>query len=351
MITEFLSFAEGPLLWIVFILFGAGLFLRTVFFVLSIIRRRPPLGPHPAFNARPILMLRLLLPFHNAVLKKPFYSLLRYAFHICLFVVPIWFSSHIILWEESRFEWYWTPIPNQWADAITLILLGICCYFLLRRIIFNNIRQNTAIGDYLFTTLTAFPFLTGYFLTHGNLDHIDFFKTYMWYFHVLSAEAMLVMIVFLFCRTRLTVEKCIGCAACEINCPTGTLETKDIQHQRVFSYSHYQCICCGTCVGVCPENAAELKHEVSFAHIFRIFAKRPIRTVELAMCDTCGMPIGPLPQMQKLQEVVTASDVEIETLNYCNRCKKTTVQKSHLFPNTWQLPAPPANSRATSAST
>ena len=337
--TDFLAFAEGPLLWIAFILFGAGLLLRTVFFVLSIIRRRPSLKPHSALNAGPLLILRLLVPFHNAVLKKPFYSLLRYAFHICLFVVPIWFSSHIILWEESRFEWYWTPIPDQWADTMTLMLLGICCYFLLRKILFGKIRKTTSIGDYLFIILTALPFLTGYFLTHGNLDHIDFFKTYMWYFHVLSAEAMLVMIVFLFCRTRLIAEKCIGCAACEINCPTGTLETTDIQDQRVFTYSHYQCICCGTCVGVCPENAAELRHEVNFAHIFRIFAKRPIRTVELAVCESCGQLIGPVPQMRKLQEVMAASDVEVETLNCCSRCKKTTAHKSYLFPDTWQLSA------------
>ena len=308
MITDFLSFTEGPLLWIVFVLFGAGLLLRTFFFVLNIIRRRPSLERHSVFNAGPLLILRLLLPFHNAVLKKPFYSLLRYAFHICLFVVPIWFSSHIILWEESRFEWYWTPIPDQWADAMTLILLGICCYFLLRKILFGKIRKNTGIGDYLFIILTALPFLTGYFYTHGSLDHIPFFETYMWYFHVLSAEAMLVMIVFLFLRTRLTAHRCIGCAACEINCPTGTLETLDNERQRVFSYSHYQCIWCGTCVGVCPENAAELRHEVNFAHLFRIFAKRPIRTVELAVCESCGRPIGPVPQMQKLQEMMAASD-------------------------------------------
>jgi len=338
-ITDFLAFAEGPLLWIVFVLFGTGLLLRTAFFVLSIIRRRPSLDRHIVFNARPFLILRLLLPFHNAVLKKPFYSLLRYGFHVCLFVVPIWFSGHVGLWEESRFEWYWTPIPDEWADAMTLILLGTCSYFLLRRIIFSKIRQNASSRDYVFIILTALPFLTGYFYTHGSLDHIPFFETYMWYFHVLSAEAMLLMIVILFLRTRLTADRCIGCAACEIICPTGTLETTDIQRQRVFTYSHYQCICCGTCVAVCPENASELRHEVNFAHIYRIFAKLPIRTVELAICESCGMPIGPLPQMQKLQEVVSASDIETATLNCCSRCKKITAQKSHLFPDSWQLPA------------
>lgn len=339
MITDFLAFAEGPLLWIVFVLFGTGLLLRTFFFGLCIIRRRPSLNRHPAFNARPFLILRLLLPFHNAFLKKPLYSLLRYVFHICLFVVPIWLAGHISLWEGSRFEWYWTPLPDDWADTMTLIVLAACCYFLLRRIILGIMRENVSIRDYLFIILTALPFLTGYFYTHGSLDHISFFETYMWYFHVLSAEAMLLMIVFMFLGTRLTADQCIGCAACEINCPTGTLETNDIQRQRVFTYSHYQCICCGTCVGVCPENAAELRHEINFAHIYRVFAKRQIRTVALAICDSCGMPIGPLPQIQKLQEVAAASDAEIETLNCCDHCKKTTARKSHLFPDAWQLPA------------
>jgi hypothetical protein len=135
-ITDFLAFAEGPLLWIVFVLFGTGLLLRTVFFGLCIIRRRPSLNRHPAFNARPFLILRLLLPFHNAFLKKPLYSLLRYVFHICLFVVPIWLAGHISLWEGSRFEWYWTPrqpaaiffcAESFWASCAKTSLSGITC--------------------------------------------------------------------------------------------------------------------------------------------------------------------------------------------------------------------------------
>ena len=339
MITEFLAFAEGPLLWIVFILFGAGLILRTAFFVLSMVRRRPTFDRRSIFEAGPILMARLLLPFHRAFVGKPFYTLLRYGFHVCLFVVPIWLAGHVSLWEESRFEWFWTPLPDDWADTMTLIVLAACSYFLVRRIILGITRKGASIIDCLFIILTALPFLTGYFYTHGSLDHIPFFETYMWYFHVLSAEAMLLMIVFLFLRTRLTAGQCIGCAACEINCPTGTLETTDTAEHRVFTYSHYQCICCGTCVAVCPENAAELRHEINFAHIYRIFTKRPIQAVELEACESCGALIAPQPQMQKLQALVAAGDVEVETLNCCSRCKKIAAQQSHLFPDAWQLPA------------
>ena len=339
MIAEFLSFAEGPLLWIVFILFGTGLFLRTVFFVLNIIRRRPTFERHPFYDAGPILMVRLLLPFHNAFVKKPFYSLLRYGFHACLFIVPIWLAGHVGLWEESRFEWYWTPLPDEWADWMTLLVLAACGYFLVRRITLGIIRNNASSTDYIFIILTALPFLTGYLYTHGNLDHIPFFETYLWYLHILSAETMLLMIVFMFLRTRLTADRCIGCAACEINCPTGTLESADINPQRVFAYSHYQCICCGTCVAVCPENAAELRHEINLAHFFRIFAKLPIRAVELSTCATCGALIAPQPQIEKLQNVAATNDIEAEALDCCSRCKKIAAQKSHLFPQSWQLPA------------
>ncbi len=338
MIGEFLAFAEGPLLWIVFILFGMGLILRTVFFVLSILRPHRSLERRPIFDARPFLIARLLLPFHNAFVKKPLYTLLRYGFHLCLFVVPIWLAGHVSLWEESRFEWYWAPLPDNWADGLTLFVLAACSYFLVRRIILGIKRKNASTKDVLFIILTALPFLTGYFYTHGNLDHIPFFETYMWYFHVLSAEAMLLMIVILFLRTRLTADRCTGCAACELNCPTGTLEAADSHQQRVFSYSHYQCIACGTCVEVCPENAAELRHEINFAHLYRIFTKSPIRSVDLSTCESCGVLIAPQPQMQKLQDVAAANEFESEMLNCCSRCKKIAAQQSHLFPQSWQLP-------------
>jgi hypothetical protein len=61
---------------------------------------------------------RFFLPFHKGAIKRPFYAVLRYIFHACLLIIPIWYSGHIFLWEESRLQWYWTPIPDVWADWI-----------------------------------------------------------------------------------------------------------------------------------------------------------------------------------------------------------------------------------------
>ena len=125
----FSSFIEGPLLWIVFLLFIIGIIARIVFFFFEIIKS----SRDKDYRLRYSLATfgRSLLPFHNAVIKKPIYAIVRYVFHICLIAVPIWLSGHIALWEESRFELTWRSLPDAWADWMTLLLLGLAIYFLI----------------------------------------------------------------------------------------------------------------------------------------------------------------------------------------------------------------------------
>jgi NAD-dependent dihydropyrimidine dehydrogenase PreA subunit/nitrate reductase gamma subunit len=315
---EFLSFIEGPLLWIVFLLFIIGIIIRIVFFCFEIIKS----SRDKDYRLRYSLATfgRSLLPFHNAFRKKPLYATLRYIFHICLIAVPIWFSGHIALWEESRFEWTWRSLPDAWADYMTLLLLGLATYFLIRRITAKDIRLHSSMPDYIIILLTALPFITGYFLTHGSLDSIAFLGDNMWTIHIFSGEAMILMAVFLFCRTRLNTQKCTGCAACELNCPTGTLESTDEGNLRIFTYSHYQCICCGACVNTCPEEAAELRHEISFARFFQIVPKQEIRSVELTACERCGALFAPVPQLDKIGQTFTH-----EYLRFCPRCRMVNI--------------------------
>jgi formate hydrogenlyase subunit 6/NADH:ubiquinone oxidoreductase subunit I len=329
---ELLYFAETTLLWMVAVFFLTGIVIRSLFFVVNIFRSRP-------FSRRSVLnrfvtLVGVFAPFHRAVLKKPGYTTIRYAFHACIFIVPIWFSGHVSLWEESRFEWYWTPLPDEWADRMTLAVLATCAFFFTRRMILKN-RHDAGISDLILILITGLPFLTGYFLTHGTLDSIPFFETYLWYMHVISAEIMLVMIVFLFYRTRLRKETCVGCAACVENCPTETLEFYDKGALRLFRYSQYQCISCGSCVNVCPENAATLHHAVSIRHFFRMLSKDVIRDVELATCERCGVTIAPKLQTAKLGSILTAKEIEMSLLTHCSRCKKLVGRNSALVPTAW----------------
>ncbi len=312
---DFGSFAEGPLLWIVFSLFIIGILVRSAFFFSLILKS----SKNTHLRWRHILATfgRSLFPFHSALTKRPLYAALRYVFHICLIVVPIWLSGHIILWEESRFGWSWHALPDALADWMTLLLLLLATYFLTRRILLAEVRRTSANSDYFLIVLTALPFLSGYLLTHGNLDAIAFLADNMRTIHVLSGEAILIAAVFLFYRTQLNVEKCTGCAACELGCPTGTLESRDGGGLRVFSYSHYQCICCGACVALCPEEAAELRHEIGLGRFLQTVPKQEIRSVELALCESCGAVVAPVPQVEKVRQVITD-----DFIRFCPKCKK-----------------------------
>jgi len=310
------SIVEGPLLWIVSIVFLAVLLVRLSFFLCSLVVSSKNKDKRPLYTAT--RFGRLFLPFHRAFTKKPFYAALRYLFHVCLFAVPLWLSGHIVLWSESRFEWDWAALPDGLADLMTLILLVLAAYFLLRRFISPETRRESSISDVVLIIITALPFLTGYFLTHATLESITFLGDNMVTIHILSAELMILTAILLFYSPRLNIQRCTGCASCVQNCPTETLESNDKDNLRLFNYAHFQCICCGSCVGVCPENAAELRHEINAKRFFQVFSKREIRSVELEACEQCGAFFAPEPQMEKISLTFSSDYIKC-----CPNCRKT----------------------------
>ena len=329
-------FVGGPLLWVAILLFVAGILTRLAFFFSAIIKNG---GDNDAsWRYYPEIFGRFFLPFHKAVVKRPIYATLRYLFHICLITVPIWLSGHIVLWSESRFEWEWAALPDAWADWMTLFVIGLTVYFLLRRVLVPALRLDSSISDYFVIVITALAFVTGYFLTHGSLDFIPILGDNMVVIHMLSGEAMVIMVVFLFCRTRLHAEKCIGCAACELSCLTGTIESKDEKNQRILNYSYYQCICCGACVNTCPEEAAQLRHEIGLGSFFQVLSKQEIRSVALKACERCGAFFAPEPQLDKIGQTFTH-----DYMGFCPKCRKVNTgdvlyelspwhRKSHIQP-------------------
>ncbi len=315
---DFYLFVNGPLLWVAFLVFIVGLLTRLTLFSSAIVRDNG--GENGGLGYYMITFARSALPFHQAAPKKPVYAALRYAFHLCLFAVPIWLSGHIVLWSESRLEWDWAALPDAWADAMTIFVVCLTLFFLFRRIILPNVRALSTVSDFVLIVITGLPFATGYFLAHGTLDSVAFFEEHMTAIHVLSGEVMIMMAVFLFCRTRLNTEKCVACAACEISCPTGTLESEDKENKRVFTYSHYQCICCGACVKTCPERAAELRHEISLNRFRQFIPKQEIRSVDLTACERCGAFFAPEPQLDKIGKIF-ANDYT----RFCPRCRKVNI--------------------------
>lgn len=193
---DFYLFVEGPLLWIAFLTFIIGSLMRGVIFFVVSTKKDKIIYQHFSWKYVFSTLGRWLLPLNKDVAKNPIFTTLAYIFHICLIIVPIWLSGHIALWEESRFEWSWSPIPDGLADWMTLIFLGIALFFLLRRIFSADIRLISSFSDYLLIVVTALPFLTGYFVTHGTLDNVAFWGDNMQLIHMLSGEIMLILIPF-----------------------------------------------------------------------------------------------------------------------------------------------------------
>ena len=322
-------YADGLLLWIAFSILITGFLARFIFFLSALVSGYRRMQNRSSLMNRILTGVRVILPFHRGVLKKPFYAVLRYVFHACLLIVPIWFYGHIELWDASRFRWYWTPLPDAWADWMTLILLFLCAFFILRRLILPDVRRHSSVKDFAVIGMAILPFLSGYLLTHGTLEDMAFFGDYdnMLALHILSGELMMVLAVFLFCTTRLKEDRCTGCAACEENCPTGTLAYHDKGGLRTITYSHYQCICCGSCVYVCPENAAELRHDIHFKKFFQIFSRNRIREVGLAKCKRCGVFFFPAPQMIKIESILSEIKHDGDFLHLCSRCRQHNVGK------------------------
>ena len=315
---DFDALVEGPLLWTASIVFVFGIIARIVFFLIVSVKRNHK--KHFRFKSYIPAFIRILVPYYMVFLKRPFFTASRYFQHFCIIAVPIWFSGHIRLWEESSFDWYWVPMPDELADFLTLALLGLAAYLFVRRLASPHIRRGSSLFDYILIIVTALPFMTGYFLFHGTFNAISFLDDNLLMFHVLSSEIMLVLTVFLFCRTRLDERSCTGCSACELNCPTGALFSTNAGKVRVFEYLSYSCICCGACIRSCPEEAAGLRHEITVTKFFNIFSPDMIRSVELETCRRCGVNFAPIPQLNRI-----AQEISEDYLFLCLPCRKLSL--------------------------
>ena len=205
---------------------------------------------------------------------------------------------------------------------VALLVLALLLAFLLRRTLATRVRASSSATDYLFLLVVSLPFLTGYFLSHGTPDFLSLLDKDMWTIHILSGEIMLISSAFLFCRTRLVEDRCTGCAACVLSCPTGTLEAMERGTYRVFSYSTYRCITCGSCVGNCPEDAGELRHEIYLRRFLPLPVKIQIRSVRLEPCERCGALFVPEPQVHKVLRTIA----EVVPC-LCLQCKKTSFSR------------------------
>jgi ferredoxin len=325
---NFVSFIEGPFLRIAFALLFLGTLTRLTLLISGVVARAREQDAR--WRAALLPLGRSFFPFHQAVKKRPLYALLRYLYHGCMFVVPVYLWGHVVLWEESRFELSWNTLPDIWADRLTVFFIFLTFCFLCRRLVVAEVRHASSLSDYVLPAVVALPFLSGYFLAQGTFNGFASLEERMWTIHVICAEMMMIAAAFLIARSRFQTKKCTGCATCASSCPTGALTYEDSGSVRIFTSDDSRCIHCGACVRDCPESAVDLGHQVAFIPFLGSFGRQTTRAFELQECVHCGIPFAPETQWSRMEEVIEGSYPRL-----CPRCRGTSLMgRGGLVPGT-----------------
>lgn len=185
------QFVSGPLAWFAFIVFIGGCLYRLVSLLVLVHRKEPFIYSYMSWKYSLRSILRWSTPFATENMRRhPGMTIVTFAFHICLLITPIFLLAHIILIEEA-WNLSWWSLPDGLADAMTLIVIAGCIFFLVRRLTSPEVQYVTSASDFVLLAIIAAPFVTG-FLAYYQWFGYKFFVI----IHILAGEIMLVAIPF-----------------------------------------------------------------------------------------------------------------------------------------------------------
>jgi len=184
------EFVRGPLLWVAFIVFIVGMIYRVAALVSLSLKKDQVVYDHFSSGWALRSIFHWLLPFNRTVAQYPVYSIMAYVFHILLLGVPIFLLAHNVLWYES-WKISWWSLPEDVADYLSLLMLAVILFLIIRRMVAPYARIVTSAVDYLLLVVIALPFLTGYLAYHQWINY-----QWMVILHMLSGELMLILIPF-----------------------------------------------------------------------------------------------------------------------------------------------------------
>ena len=185
------QFVSGPLAWFAFIVFIGGCLYRLVSLLVLVHRKEPFIYSYMSWKNSLRSILRWSTPFATENMRRhPGMTIVTFAFHICLLITPLFLLAHIVLIEEA-WNLSWWSLPDGLADAMTLIVIAGCIFFLVRRLTNPEVQYVTSASDFVLLAIIAAPFVTG-FLAYYQWFGYKFFVI----IHILAGEIMLVAIPF-----------------------------------------------------------------------------------------------------------------------------------------------------------
>jgi nitrate reductase gamma subunit len=152
---------SGPLVWAAFLVFVAGALYRLV--AMARLARRDKVV-YATYSARhgARSLAHWLVPFGTRSMRmRPVFTVLSFAFHVCVLVTPVFLLAHVVLWQQAWGVSWWT-LPEPAADVMTLVVVFVCLFFMVRRLAAPEVRNVTTWKDFALALLVMAPFLTGY---------------------------------------------------------------------------------------------------------------------------------------------------------------------------------------------
>jgi len=184
------EWARGCLAWTAAAVFIVGITYRIICIV-SAGRGHAPVAPGKNTGNGVRAILHGIIPFASGYMRsQPGFTVITFAFHTCILLLPAFLLAHIVLWYES-WGLLWWSLPDRIADAMTIVVITACLYFLTRRLLVTETRRVTRPGDILLPLLVMAPFLTGFLASH----HVGPYRL-MLVSHILSAEVLIAAIPF-----------------------------------------------------------------------------------------------------------------------------------------------------------
>ena len=185
------NFVSGPLVWLSFIIFIGGCLYRLITLLVLVHKKEKFIYSYMSWKYSLRSILRWSTPFATENMRRhPAMTIVAYVFHICLILTPIFLLAHVTLVDES-WDLSWWTLPDSLAVIMTLIVIGACVFFLVRRLVNPEVQYVTSASDYILLAIVAAPFITGF------LVYFQWFAYQtLLILHILSGEIMLVAIPF-----------------------------------------------------------------------------------------------------------------------------------------------------------
>jgi nitrate reductase gamma subunit len=185
------NFVSGPMVWIAFLVFLGGSLYKVIGMLVLTNKKEKFIFSYMSWKYSLRSIIRWITPFGTVNMRMhPVMTIVTFVFHLSLFVVPIFLFAHIILLDEA-WGLGWSSIPNIAGDVMTLVVIGGCLFFLVRRFILPEVKYVTSMSDFVILAIVAAPFATGFFAYHQWFNY-----QWMMILHMVSGEVMLMAIPF-----------------------------------------------------------------------------------------------------------------------------------------------------------